>query len=71
MLGLSLEYLLAQVVALGLPTPADKPLRKAGGRNPWTPAQVQQLIVLWPTNIYATAIADRIGRSAADRKSVV
>lgn len=65
MLGLSLECLLAQVVALGLPTPADKPLRKAGSRNPWTPAQVQQLIVLWPTNLYATAIADRIGRSAA------
>lgn len=65
MLGISLECLLAQVVALGLPTPADKPLRRTGSRNPWTPEQVQQLILLWPSNLYATCIAERIGRSAA------
>lgn len=63
--GVTPEWLLGQVVALSLPTPPDKPLRKAAGRNPWTPAQVQQLVQLWPTNLFATCIAQRIGRTPA------
>lgn len=63
--GVTTGWVLAQVTALGLPTPADRPLRKAAGRNGWTPEQVQLLVQLWPTNLYATCIADRIGRSPA------
>ena len=65
MLGVTRECLLGHVVALGLPTPADTPLRKVASRNPWTPEQVRHLILLWPTNLYATSIAARVGRSAA------
>ena len=63
--GVTPEWLVAQAVALGLPTPADRPLRRATGRNPWTPEQVQQLVRLWPSNLFATCIAERIGRTPA------
>lgn len=63
--GVTPDWLLGQVVALGLPTPLDRPLRKTAGRNPWTPEQVQQLVQLWPTNLFATCIAQRIGRTSA------
>ena len=65
LLGVTSEWLLAQAVGLGLATPIDRPLRKAAGRNAWTPEQVQLLVQLWPTNLYATCIADRIGRTPA------
>ena len=39
--GVTPEWLLSHVAALGLPAPADRPLRKAAGRSPWTPEQVQ------------------------------
>ena len=64
-LGFDAEWVMRQIVALGLRTPNDKPLRRSRSKSPWTPVQMQQLIALWPTNLYATCIADRIGRSAA------
>ena len=63
--GVTPEWLLGQVTALGLPAPADRPLRKSAGRNPWMPEQVQQLVQLWPSNLFATCIAARIGRTPA------
>lgn len=58
-------WVLAEVAARGLPTPADLPLRRPGGRNPWTPEQVRELVRLWPSRLYATSIAARIGRTPA------
>lgn len=63
--GVTPDWLLGQVDALGLATPSDRPLRKAAGSNLWTPEQVQQLVQLWPTNLYASYIAQRIGRTPA------
>ena len=64
-LGFDAEWVMNQVVAVGLPTPCDRPLRRFGSKTSWTSAEMQQLISLWPTNLYATRIAVKIGRSAA------
>ena len=64
-LGVNVTWVLDQAVAMDLPTPSDRRMRKAGGKNPWTTEQIQQLVMLWPTNLYATCIAERIGRSPA------
>lgn len=64
-LGTTPEWLLSQVVTLGLPTPIDRPLRKSSARHAWAPEQVQQLVQLWPSNLFATCIATRIGRTPA------
>lgn len=64
-LGFKAEWVMEQVVALGLPTPSGQPVRRSGSKTPWTPIEMQQLIALWNTNLYATCIGLRIGRSAA------
>lgn len=64
-LGIDPSWVLARVAALGLMTPHTRPMRRPSGKNPWTSEQIQQLILLWPTNLYATCIADRIGRTPA------
>ena len=63
--GVDTAWVLARVAALGVMTPHDRPMRRPSGRNPWTSQQIQQLILLWPTNLYATCIAEKIGRTPA------
>ncbi len=64
-LGVSIEWVLEQAIALDLPSPSGRSMRRPGGKNPWTAEQIQQLILLWPTNLYATCIGESVGRSAA------
>ncbi len=63
--GIDPSWVLARVAALGLETPHTRPMRRPGGKNPWTSEQIQQLILLWPTNLYATCIAEKLGRTPA------
>lgn len=63
-LGLSAEELLAAVVRLGLPTPSDAPMRRRGGKNPWSDWQCEILVRRWGENIHPQSIAEEIGRSA-------
>lgn len=64
-LGLGETWVLDQAVAQDLPTPSSRPMRRSSGKNPWTTHQIQQLILLWPTNLYATCIGQRINRTPA------
>jgi hypothetical protein len=43
-LGLSRTALFDRLALLGLPTPHERPLRRAAGKHPWTPADVRHLI---------------------------
>lgn len=63
--GVDPSWVLARVVALGLIAPHSRPMRRPSSKNPWTSEQIQQLILLWPTNLYATCIAEKIGRTPA------
>lgn len=63
--SVSVERLLSAIVRLGLPTPPTRSLRISRRANAWTAEQIQQLMMLWPTNLYASAIAERIGRTPA------
>ena len=51
------------VVELNLPTPHDKPLRKVGGRNPWSIPDTILFIVLWMAGWHAESLGQRFGRS--------
>ena len=63
--GVDTAWVLARVAALDVMTPHDRPMRRASCRNSWTSQQIQQLILLWPTNLYAPSIATMIGRTPA------
>jgi len=63
-LGLARTVLLDLVVELDLPTPQDRPLRRPGGRNPWTFADTTLFIVLWMAGWHAESLGQRFGRSA-------
>jgi hypothetical protein len=62
--ALTVELLLDSIERCGLPTPSDRPYRTYCRASAWTPEQIQQLMICWPTGAYATVIAQRIGRSA-------
>ncbi len=62
-LGLARTALLDLIVELDLPTPHDRPLRKPGGRNPWTFADTTLFIVLWMAGWHAESLGERFGRS--------
>jgi hypothetical protein len=62
-LELSQAGLLERVVALDLPTPHDRPLRKAGGLNPWSVADTRRLIQWWLEALHLDGIGGRLGRS--------
>lgn len=62
-LGLARTALCERLVELSLPTPHDRPLRRAGGRNPWTNEDVRQLIAWWVAGIHVRSIAEGLGRS--------
>ena len=60
----TIERVLSETIRLGLPTPHNRPLRVSRRADAWTQEQIQELMLLWPTNLYASCIAERIGRSA-------
>ena len=62
-LGLARTALLDLVVQLDLPTPHDRPLRKPGGRNPWSFGDTALFIVLWMAGWRAESLGVRFGRS--------
>ena len=62
-LDLARTALLDLIVELDLPTPHDRPLRKPGGRNPWTFADTTLFIVLWMAGWHAESLGERFGRS--------
>ena len=62
-LAIARAALLDLVVALGLPTPHDRPHRKAGGRNPWSLADIGIFILLWIAGWRAGSLAERFGRT--------
>jgi hypothetical protein len=62
-LGLARTALFERLVELGLPAPHDRPLRRAGGRNPWSTDDVRQLIGWWVAGIHVRSIAEGLGRS--------
>jgi hypothetical protein len=68
-LDLSQAALLDRVVELDLPTPHDRPLRKPGGRNPWSLADTRQLIAWWLEGIHPDSIGERLGRSPGGVRS--
>lgn len=63
-LGLARTVLLDLVVELDLPTPHDRPLRKPGGRNPWTFADTTLFVLLWMAGWHVESLGERFGRSA-------
>ena len=63
--GVVEEWLLERLAKADLPQPGRRVMRQSKSPNGWTIEQIRQLLILWPTNLYATSIADRIGRSPA------
>jgi hypothetical protein len=61
-LAIARVALLDLIVALGLPTPPDRPHRRATGRWAWRHEDVAVFIELWMANWRAGAIAERFGR---------
>lgn len=62
-LGLARAALLDLVVELDLPTPHDRPMRKPGGRNPWTFADTVLFVALWVAGWHAESLGERFGRT--------
>ena len=62
-LGLARTTLLDLVVELDRPTPHDRPLRRPGGRNPWTFADTTLFVVLWMAGWHGESLGERFGRS--------
>jgi hypothetical protein len=68
-LELTQAAMLERVVALGLPTPHDRPLRKPGGRNPWSLLETRRLISWWLDGIHVDNIGERLSRSPGGVRS--
>lgn len=62
-LAISQALLFDTVVSLGLPTPHDRPHRRAYGRNPWQSGDIPIFIELWTDGWAAVSLAERFGRS--------
>lgn len=62
-LSLGRAALLQLIVDLDLPTPHDRPLRKLGGRNPWSFADTALFVVLWMACWHVESLGERFGRS--------
>ncbi len=62
-LGLDEEEVRERAASLGLPEPAEKPLRRPTSANPWSVEDVRLLIALWLDNVSAASIAVTLGRS--------
>jgi hypothetical protein len=62
-LGLDEEEVRERAASLGLPEPAEKPLRRPASAKPWSVWDVRLLIALWLDNVSASSIAATLGRS--------
>ena len=62
-LGLDEGEVRARAASLGLPEPAEKPLRRPASAKPWSVWDVRLLIALWLDNVSAASIAATLGRS--------
>ena len=62
-LGIARTALLDLLVELDLPTTHDRPMRKPGGRNPWSFADTTLFVVLWMAGWHAESLGERFGRS--------
>jgi len=67
-LHLARTTLLEALVELDLPTPHDRPLRRPGGRNPWSFADTTLFIVLWMAGWHTESLGERFGRSAGSAR---
>lgn len=63
--GVVEEWLLERLAKAELPAPGKRVMRQSESPNAWTVDQIRLLLILWPTNLFATSIAERIGRSPA------
>jgi hypothetical protein len=61
-LDISPAALFNRAESLGLTRPHDRPMRRAGGKNSWTPEDSRQLIALWMAGVRVRSIA-ALGRS--------
>lgn len=64
LLSLAEEELRTMLDIRALPATGARGLRKSTTSGAWTVIQMQYLLVLWTTNLFATGIAAYIGRSA-------
>jgi hypothetical protein len=62
-LDISPAALFNRAESLGLTRPHDRPMRRAGGKNSWTPEDSRQLIALWMAGVRVRSIAAALGRS--------
>lgn len=67
-LDLARTVLLDTLVELDLPTPHDRPLRRPGGRKPWSFADTTLFVVLWMAGWHAESLGERFGRSAGSAR---
>jgi len=62
-LDISPAALFDRAESLGLTRPHDRPMRRGGGKNSWTPEDSRQLIALWMAGVRVRSIAAALGRS--------
>lgn len=62
-LGTTDATLMRRVVALSLPTPADRPARQGHGPKAWTSLDIRRLVDLWCRNLPGSRIAALLGRA--------
>jgi hypothetical protein len=62
-LDISPAALFDRAESLGLTRPHDRPMRRAGGKNSWTPEDSRQLIALWMAGVRVRSVAAALGRS--------
>ncbi len=67
-LDLARTVLLDLIIELDLPTPHDRPLRKPGGRNPWTFADTTLFVLLWMAGWHVESLGECFGRSAGSAR---
>ena len=68
-LGLTDEQLMASVVRLDLPMPAERPMRRSAGPNAWDLSAVRKLIDYWIRDFATARISDLLGRSPSSIRS--
>ena len=68
-LCVSRQELLGHIARLGLPTPSMQPMRRPGGRRPWTVNEVHLLIDMWSQDIHVESIGVETGRSPGGVRS--
>lgn len=62
-LGLTRDALLDRIVALDLPTPHERAMRRPCGKRPWAAITVRHLIGFWIAGVRVVSIASELDRS--------